>query len=279
MKELGWVEGQNLVVERRWGESDEQLRAGATDLVRMKVDVLVVQGLGLAGIAQLETKTIPIVIQNAGGDLVAAGLVASLARPGGNVTGVQILSDDLISKRLELLKALVPRLSRVAFLGEDITNSAIPQMLARYVQQAALAARTLGIELHPVIVHQPEDLAPAFLEMTKKGAQGLLAMATYFFFLYRRDIVDLAAKHRLATIYEFQVYPELGGLMSYGIYDSEIRRRVAFLVDKILRGAKPGDLPIEQPTKFELVINLKTAGALGLRVPQAFLQRADRVIQ
>jgi putative ABC transport system substrate-binding protein len=151
MKELGWVKGQNLVVERRWGESDEQLRAGAADLVRMKVDVLVVQGLGLAGIARLETKTIPIVIQNAGGDLVAAGLVASL---------VQILSDDLISKRLELLKALVPRLSRVAFLGEDVTNSAIPQMLARYVQQAAVAARTLGIELHPVIVHQPEDLAP-----------------------------------------------------------------------------------------------------------------------
>jgi putative ABC transport system substrate-binding protein len=219
------------------------------------------------------------VIQNAGGNLVAAGLVANLGRPGGNITGVQILSDDLISKRLELLKALVPDLSRVAFLGEDVTNAALPQMLARYVQQAAVAARTLGIELHPIIVHRPEDIAPAFLDMAKNGDRGLLAMATFLFYLHRKDIIALAARHRIATIYEFQLYPEQGGLMSYGVYDSEVRRRAAFLVDKILRGAKPGDLPIEQPTKFELVINLKTAKALGLTFPQSLLLRVDRVIQ
>ncbi|MDO8480118.1 MAG: ABC transporter substrate-binding protein [Candidatus Rokubacteria bacterium] len=244
-----------MFVERRRGESADQLRAAVADLVRLQVDVLVVFGTGMANTAQMETKTIPIVIQNAGGDLVAAGLVANLARPGGNITGVQILSDDLISKRLELLKALVPNLSRVAFLGEDVTNAALPQLLARYVQQAAVAARTLGIELHPIIVHQPADLAPAFRDMTKKGDQGLLAMASLFLLLYRKDIIALAAKHRIATIYEFQLHPEQGGLMSYGVYDSEVRRREAFLVDKILRGAKPGNLPIEQPTKFELVIN------------------------
>jgi putative ABC transport system substrate-binding protein len=279
MKELGWIEGQNLIVEWRGGESADQLRTGAADLVRMKVDVIVTLGAGLAKTAQLETKTIPIVIQNAGGDLIAAGLVASLARPGGNVTGVQILSDDLISKRLELLKALVPSLSRVAFLGEDVTNSAVPQMLARYVQQAAAAAQALGMKFHPLIVHRPEDIAPAFLDMTKNDDQALLAMATFFLYLHREEIVNLAAKQRIPTIYEFQLYPEMGGLMSYGVYDSEVRRRAAFLVDKILRGAKPADLPVEQPTKFELVINVKTAKALGLTIPQSLLQRADRVIQ
>jgi putative tryptophan/tyrosine transport system substrate-binding protein len=279
MKELGWVEGQNLIVEWRAGESADQLRAAAADLVRLKVDVLVVLGLGLAGTARLETKTIPIVVQNAGGDLVAAGLVANLARPGGNVTGVQILSDDLISKRLELLKALVPNLSKVAFLGEDVTNSAVPQMLARYVRQATVAARTLGMELHPIIVHKPEDLAPAFLDIAKRGNQGLLAMASFFMYLYRKDIVALAAMHRIPTVYEFQLYPELGGLMSYGVFDSEVRRRAAFLVDKILRGAKPGDLPIERPTKFELVISAKSAKALGLTIPRSLLQQADRVIE
>ena len=154
MKELGWVEGQNMVVERRWGESPDQLRAAAADLVRRKVDVLFVSSASLAKILQLETKTIPIVVSAAGGDLVAAGLVGSLARPGGNITGLQILSDDLIPKRLELLKAVVPNLSRVAFLQEDVTLWALPQMSARYDQLAAIAARTLDIELHTFIVHR-----------------------------------------------------------------------------------------------------------------------------
>jgi putative ABC transport system substrate-binding protein len=278
MKELGWIEGENMVVERRWGESADQLRAGAVDLVRIKVDVIVTLGAGLAKTALLETKTIPIVVQN-GANLVAAGLVASLARPGGNVTGVQILSEDLISKRLDLLKALVPNLSKVAFLGEDVTNAAVPELLSGYVQQAAAAAQALGMKFHPLIVHRPEDIAPAFLDMTANGDQALLSMATFFLYQHRQEIVTLAAKHRIPTIYEFQLYSEMGGLMSYGVYDSEVRRRAAFLVDKILRGAKPADLPVEQPTKFELVINAKTAKALGLTIPQSLLQRADRVIE
>jgi len=278
MKELGWVEGQNLIVEWRGGESADQLRAGAADLVRLQVDVIVTTGAGLAKAVQLETKTIPIVVQN-GANLVAAGLVASLARPGGNVTGVQILAEDLISKRLDLLKALVPNLSKVAFLGEDVTNANVPQLLAGYIQQAAAAAQALGIKFHPLIVHRPEDIAPAFLDMTKHGDQALLAMATFFLYLHRQEIVTLAAKYRIPTIYEFQLHPEMGGLMSYGVYDSEVRRRAAFLVDKILKGAKPADLPVEQPTKFELVINLQTAKALGLTIPQSLLQRADRLIQ
>jgi len=278
MKELGWVEGQNLIVEWRGGESADQLRAGAADLVRLQVDVIVTTGAGLAKAVRLETETIPIVVQN-GANLIAAGLVASLARPGGNVTGVQILAEDLISKRLDLLKALVPNLSKVAFLGEDVTNADVPQLLAGYVQQAAAAARALGMKFHPLIVHRPEGIAPAFLDMTTNGDQALLAMATFFLYQYRQEIVTLAAKHRVPTIYEFQLYPEMGGLMSYSVYDSEVRRRAAFLVDKILKGAKPADLPVEQPTKFELVINLQTAKALGLTIPQSLLQRADRLIQ
>src|SRR6266542_2243513 len=223
LKELGWVEGQNLVVESRGGESADQLRAAAADLVRLQVDVIVTTGAGLAKTVQLETKTIPIVVQN-GANLVAAGLVASLARPGGNVTGVQILSEDLISKRLDLLKAIVPNLSMIAFLGEDVTNSAVPELLAGYVQQAAAAAKALGMKFHPLIVHRSEDIAPAFLDMTKNGDQALLAMATFFLYLHRGEIVRLAAKHGIATIYEFQLYPEIGGLMSYGVYDSEVRR-------------------------------------------------------
>jgi putative ABC transport system substrate-binding protein len=135
------------------------------------------------------------------------------------------------------------------------------------------------MKFHPLIVQRPEDIAPAFVDMTKNGDQALLAMASFFLYLHRQDIVTLAAKYRIPTIYEFQLHPEIGGLMSYGVYDSEVRRRAAFLVDKILRGAKPGDLPIEQPTKFELVINAKTAKTLGLTIPQSLLQRADRVIK
>ena len=279
MRELGWVDGENMIVERRFGETADQLRAGAADLVRLKVDVLFVGSAGLAKILQLQTKTIPIVVGRAEGDLVAAGLVGSLARPGGNITGSQLLNDDLVPKRLELLKALLPNLSKVALLREDVTTSAFPRIPARYGQEAAAAARTLGIELHTFRVRRGADFPDAFLGMTKNQDQGVLVASSTFMFVHRRAIVDLAAAHRIAAVYELQGMIEEGGLMSYGVSSSEMERRAATYVDRILKGAKPGDLPIEQPTKFELVINLKTAKALGLTVPPSLLQRADQVIE
>ena len=279
MRELGWVDGQNMVVERRFGESAEQLRAGAADLVRLKVDVLFVSSAGLAKILQLETKTIPIVVGRADEDLVAAGLVDSLVRPGGNITGSQLLNDDLIPKRLELLKALVPNLSKVALLREDVTTSVLPQIRARDGEEIAIAARSLGIEVHTFIVRRAGDLAAAFLGMKKNHDQGVVVMSPAFMFVHRKAVIDLAAAHRIAAIYELRVFVEPGGLMSYGVNVSEMQRRAATYVDKILRGAKPGDLPVEQPTKFELVINLKTTKALGLTIPQSLLLRADEIIQ
>jgi ABC-type uncharacterized transport system substrate-binding protein len=279
MRELGWVDGQNMVVERRFGESADQFRRGAADLVRLKVDVLFVSGAGLAKILQMETKTIPIVIGRADENLVAAGLVASLARPGGNITGSQLLNDDLIPKRLELLKALVPNLSKVALLREDVTTSVLPYIATQYGEQVAIAARGLGIEIHTFIVRRAADLAAAFLGMKKNHDQGVVVMSPAFMFVHRRVVLDLAASHRIAAIYELRVFVEPGGLMSYGVNASEMQRRAAVYVDKILRGAKPADLPVEQPTKFELVINLKTAKALGLTIPQTLLLRADQIIE
>ena len=279
MRQLGWVDGQNMVVERRFGESPDQLRRGAAELVRLKVDVLFVSSAGLAKILQLETKTIPIVVGRADNDLVAAGLVDSLARPGGNITGSQLLNDELIPKRLELLKALVPNLSKVALLREDVTTSVLPQILDRYDQRIAIAARSLGIEVHTFIVRRAGDLAPAFLGMKKNHDQGVVVASAAFMFVHRKAVIDLAAAHRIPAIYELQVFVEPGGLMSYGVNASEMQRRAAVYVDKILKGAKPADLPVEQPTKFELVINLKTAKALRLTIPQSLLLRVDEVIK
>jgi putative ABC transport system substrate-binding protein len=279
MREFGWVDGQNMVVERRFGESADQLRTGAADLVRLKVDVLFVSSAGLAKILQLETKTIPIVVGRADNDLVAAGLVDSLARPGGNITGSQLLNDELIPKRLELLKTLVPNLSKVALLREDVTTSALPQIFDRYDQPITSAARSLGIEVHTFIVRRAGDLAPAFLGMKKNHDQGVMVASPAFMFVHRKAVIDLAAAHRIPTIYELQVFVEPGGLMSYGVNASEMQWRAAVYVDKTLKGAKPADLPVEQPTKVELVINLKTARALGLTIPPSLLGRADEVIQ
>jgi len=279
MRELGWVDGQNMVVERRFGESAEQLRAGAADLVRLKVDVLFVSSAGLAKILQLETKTIPIVVGRADENLVAAGLVDSLAKPGGNITGSQLLNDDLVPKRLELLKALVPNLSKVALLREDVTTSVLPQIHSRLEEEVANAARRLSVAIHTFIVRRADDLAPAFLGMVKNRDQGVVVMSPAFMFVHRKAVIDLAAAHRIPAIYELQVFVEPGGLMSYGVNIAEMERRAAVYVDRILKGAKPSDLPIEQPTKFELVINLKTAKALGLTVPQSLLARTDEVIQ
>ena len=279
MRQLGWVDGQNMVVERRFGESADQLRKGAADLVRLKVDVLFVASEGLAKILQLETKTIPIVVGRAQGDLVAAGLVNSLAKPGGNITGSQLLSDELVSKRLQLLKALVPNLSKVALLREDVTTAAIPEIPARYDQHAVAAARALGLTVQMFNVQGPKDLAPAFAEMIKNQIRAVLVASSAFMFVHRQALVDLAAVHRISVIYENELFVEIGGLMSYGADVPEMQQRAATYVDKILRGAKPADLPIEQPTKFNLVLNMKTAKALGLVIPQSLLLRADQVIQ
>jgi putative tryptophan/tyrosine transport system substrate-binding protein len=279
MRQLGWVDGQNMVVERRFGESADQLRTGAADLVRLKVDVLFVSSAGLAKILQMETKTIPIVVGRADENLVAAGLVESLARPGGNITGAQLLNDDLIPKRLELLKALVPNLSKVAVLREDVTTSVLSLMPAQYGEQLAIAARGLGIETHTFIVRRAGDVAAAFLGMKRNDDQAVVVMSPAFMFVHRNAVLDLAAAHRIPAIYELGVFVEPGGLMSYGVNVSEMQRRAAVYVDKILKGAKPAELPIEQPTKFELVINLKTAKALGLTIPPSLLLRADHVIE
>ena len=278
MRQLGWVEGQNLIVERRFGESPDQLRAGAADLVRLNVDVLFVAGAGLAKILQQATRTIPIVVGRAEGDLVAAGLVASLARPGGNITGAQILNDELAPKRIELLRALITNLSRVAFLQDDLTLAALPQMRARYDEVAARAARTLGIELRTLVVHRAEDLPGAFESMRKNHDQALMVASSAFMFLHRKALADLAATHRIPAIYEVQNFLEYGGLMSYGVNVAEMQHRAAGYVDRILKGAKPGDLPIEQPTKFDFIINRKAARVLGLTIPPSVLQRADQVI-
>jgi putative ABC transport system substrate-binding protein len=279
MRELGWVDGQNMVVERRFGESVDQLRRGAAGLVGLKVDVLFVSGAGLAKILQMETKTIPIVIGRADENLIAAGLVDSLARPGGNITGSQLLNDDLIPKRLELLKALVPNLSKVALLREDVTTSVLPSIATQYGEQVAIVARGFGLEIHTFIVRGAGDLAAAFLGMKKNHDQGVVVMSPAFMFVHRRVVLDLAASHRIAAIYELRVFVEPGGLMSYGVNVSEMQRRAAVYVDKILKGAKPADLPIEQPSEFELVINLKTAKALGLTIPPSLLIRADQLIE
>jgi putative ABC transport system substrate-binding protein len=218
-----------------------------------------------------ETKTIPIVVGRAEGDLVAAA--------GGNNTGSQLLSDELVAKRLELLKALVPNLSRVALLREDVTTSAIPEIPARYDQRAADAGRALGLEVQPYVVRGSKDLAAAFREIVKNQVRAALVASSTFMFVHRQAIVGLAITHRIATVYELQGFVENGGLMSYGVDVPEMERRAASYVNRILRGARPSDLPIEQPTKFDLVVNLKTAKAIGLTVPRSLLIQADQVIE
>jgi putative ABC transport system substrate-binding protein len=278
MRQLGWTEGQNLVVVRRFGDSAEELRAGAADLVRLKVDVLFVGSAGLAKILQLETKTIPIVVGRAEVDLVAAGLVESLAKPASSITGAQLLADELTPKRIELLKSLVPNLSRAAFLHEDVTVAALPERRARY-EQDARAAQTLGIELHSFIVHRADDISVVFRSMDKNRDQGLVVGSSAFMFVHRKIIIELAAAHRIPAIYENKNFVESGGLMSYGVNVAEMQLRAAVYVDRILKGAKPADLPVQQPTKFELVVNLKAARALGLTIPPSLLLRADQVIE
>jgi len=277
LRALGWVEGQNLAMEVRYAEGrEERLPELAADLVSRKVEVIVVVGGAVAiRAAQHATSTIPIVGMIMG-DAIEAGLVASLARPGGNITGVSSTSYDIAGKRLELLKEAVPGVTRVAVLA----NPANQPSSARQVQETQVAAHALGMQLHVLELRSPDEFAGAFSAMTRAGAEALFVLSDAFMFeRYANDIAALALTHRLPAMYPWRMYTDAGGLMSYSLSMTDAYRRGATYVDKILKGATPGDLPVEQPMRFDLVINLKTAKALGLTIPSTFLFRADEVLQ
>ena len=274
LRELGYVEGQNIAIESRSAEgTDDRLPALAADLVRSKVDVIVATSGAATKAAQQATRTIPIVMSLVN-DPVGSGLVASLARPGGNVTGLTIMAPDLMAKRLELLKEVVPKLSRVALLQNPDNPASAAQL-----REAEAAARALRVQPQTLEARNPQEIEGAFAAMIRERAGALLILSDAIFFTQRRQIAELAAKGRLPSIIGTRDYPVAGGLMAYGPNFLDLERRAATFVDRILKGAKPGDLPAEQPTKFELVINLKTAKALGLTIPQSVLLRADQVIQ
>jgi len=275
LREFGYTEGQNIIIEYRWAEGKYDRFPGLlADLVRLKVDAIVTAGTPGALAAKRATKTIPIVMAVAG-DAVGTGLVASLAHPGGNVTGSTTIVQELEGKRLELLKEVVPRLSRVAFLSNP-TNPLSPIIL----KQTQLAAPALRLRLEPIVeVKGVSELERAFATISKVRPDALIMVADRFLLAERTRIVEFAEKHRLPTMYPYREMVRDGGLMSYSPSYPDSFRRAAKYIDKILKGTKPADLPVEQPTKFELVINLKTAKALGLTIPQSLLVRADEIIQ
>ena len=274
LHELGWVEGQNIVVEWRFAEGKlERLPELAAELVRLKPDVIVAQATPGATAAKNATQTIPIVMVPVT-DPVALGLVTSLARPGGNITGVSANSVEIVGKQLALLKETLPKVRRVAIL----LNPANPTT-RDVLKEANAAARSLGVQLQPVEARDADQLDAAFAAMVRERAEGVLVMQDTAFVLYRQRFADLAAKSRLPAAYGWKEHVEAGGLMSYGASLRDLFRRGATFVDRILKGAKPGDLPVEQPTKFELIINLKTAKALGLTIPRSLLSRADHIIE
>jgi putative ABC transport system substrate-binding protein len=274
LRERGWVEGQNIAFEdRSTVDHYNRLPDVAAELVRLKVDVIVTRGTSATQAAWKATGTTPIVTV-AGADPVETGLAASLARPGGNVTGLTTGSRVLVGKRLELLKETLPRLSRVAVLWNPESRTNLDAL-----RDAQAAARSLGLQVQPAEVRRPEDLEKAFASMVHKRAEALAPVPSTMFRLHRARIVDLATRHRLPSIFPDRDYVETGGLMSYDSDSKALFRRLATHVDRILKGAKPADLPIEQPTKFALVINLKTAKTLGLTIPQSVLLRADELIQ
>ena len=275
LRDLGYVEGQNIAIEYRWAEGRfERLPDLAAELVRLKVDVIVSVVTQATLAAKNATGTIPIVLV-AAGDPLGSGLVANLARPGGNVTGPSSMYGDLAGKQLELLKETVPKVSRVAVLW----NPANAVWQAQMLRQTEIAARALGLQVQLLEARGPDELEGAFAAMTRERVSALLVQVDVIFALHARRIADLAAKRRVPAMYGSREHVETGGLMSYAPNIPDLFRRAATYVDKILKGAKPADLPVEQPTKFELVINLKTAKALGLKIPQSVLIRADEVIQ
>jgi putative tryptophan/tyrosine transport system substrate-binding protein len=274
LRELGYVEGKNIVIVWRdaEGKPDRQ-RTLAVELVRLKMDVLVTTGSGATRAAKEATATIPIVMAQ-DPDPIGNGFVASLARPGGNITGLSNLGPELSGKRLELLKEVVPRLTRVAVFG----TSTFPGN-AQILRETELAAAALRVQLQYVDVLEPKDIETAFRGASKARAEAILVLAGRVFTSQRTQLAALAVKNRLPAIYYATEFVEDGGLMTYGANRADLARRAATYVDKILKGAKPADLPVEQPTKFEFIINLKAAKQIGLTIPPNVLVRADRVIK
>jgi putative tryptophan/tyrosine transport system substrate-binding protein len=277
LRDLGYVEGRNLVIEYRDAEGkSERLPALAAELVALKVDVIVAANILAALAAKEATRTLPIVFTNVD-DPVTSGLVTSLARPGGNVTGLSNVASELVGKRLEQLKQAVPGVDLVAALWQP--GGVGERTEKDILKEAEVAARTLGVRLQFVEARGPADLDRAFSDMTRARAGALTVLGSPMFTSERRRLVDLAAKNRLPAVYSRRDFVDAGGLMSYGPNVAVLFRRAATYVDKILKGAKPAELPVEQPTKFELVINLKTAKDLGLTIPPSVLARADDLIQ
>jgi ABC-type uncharacterized transport system substrate-binding protein len=274
LRDLGYVEGQNIVVEYRYANGKaEALPDLAAELVSLEVDVIVASGTPGPLAAKSATKTIPIVMASAG-DPVRTGLVASLARPGGNVTGLSTLTPDLGGKRLQFVKELLPGVARVAVLW----NAANPYTVL-LVREIEAAARTLRVQIQSLEVREPDDFQNVLPTAISGGAGALVVVDDPLTVSSRTRIVSFAAQHRLPAMYGFREFAEAGGLMAFGANLADLYRRAPVYVDKILKGAKPADLPVEQPTKFDLVINLKTAKALGLTVPPSLLARADQVIE
>jgi putative tryptophan/tyrosine transport system substrate-binding protein len=273
LRELGWIEARNISIEYRWAEGRNDRAAEiASEFVRLKVDVIVTWGTAPVVAAKQATAVIPIVFATAG-DPIATGLVVSLARPGGNLTGLSNQARDLAGKRLELLREIIPDLRRLAILSNIETPIG-----ALEVGEVQAAARTLDLEVFPLEIRRAEDIAPAF-ESLKGRAQAIYVVSEPLIASNRVRMNTLALGARLPTLYGLREYVEAGGLMSYGPNTPDLFRRSAEIVDKILRGAKPGEIPVEQPTKFDLVINLTTAKALGIEIPSSVLARADEVIE
>jgi len=277
MKEFGYVEGENLVIEERYAVRPERYAEVTAELVRLKVDVIVTTGTQASLEAKKATATIPIVFVSS--LVVTRGLVASLARPGGNLTGVELTSGDFDAKRVQLLKDAVPGLVNLAGLN-DVSGQQGSASTQRYWQQSEVAARQLGIRLGQRLdVRTIDDVDRAFAAAAKASAGAMLTPSSSFFHAYKERVVNAAARSRLPTIYEHGDFVEAGGLMSYGSDLREVFRGAAVLVDKVLKGAKPANLPVEQATRIVLAINIKAAKALGLTIPQSLLLRADEVIQ
>ena len=274
LRDLGYVEGRNLAIEYRWAEGQNQRLADqAAELVRQKVALIVTPGTPATLAARAATSEIPIVMTNVG-DPVGSGIVPSLARPGDNVTGLSLLDRDLHGKRIELLKEAVPKLTRLAILW----SANDPGMTLAF-SRVEEAAKARGFALQSLAVREPGEFPRAFEAAASGRAEALFVTAQPFTTRHQGQILNLVAKHRLPAMYTLRPFVEAGGLMAYGPSQTEQYRRAATYVDKILKGAKPADLPVEQPTKFELVINLKTAKALGLTIPPSLLARADQVIE
>jgi putative ABC transport system substrate-binding protein len=272
LHDLGWIEGRTIAIEYRWAaDRADRLPALADELVHFNVNVIVAGGTPVIQAAKRATTTIPIVM-TVSADAVDAGLVKSLAHPGENVTGLSFLDTELSAKRLELLKETLPKIARVAILRHATSATAS-------LRAVESAARSLRLQLQFHEVQDPKGLEQAFGAMTHERAEALNVLASPILYANRKTLIELAAKHRLPAVYEFKEFVEDGGLMSYAASITDMYHRAATYVDKILKGAKPADLPVEQPTKFELVINLKAAKQIGLTIPPSVLARADKVIK